>query len=156
MSANDENAGGDSGGTDNAAPQRLQLRRSELAILRRQADRYPIGPADRADVVDKVMSIVNTAKSFRHVIAAARTIDALDRTNLKELGVAIEAVKEQTPLALPVAQSGPTTINISIGCSFHTLVEAVEQGKVIPKEVLDALPEERLLELHRLSIRRVI
>ncbi len=80
--------GGEGGG-----PERLVLKRSELTILRKMANKYPITPGEREEVVEVVMDMVRTSKSRRTRIAAARTIAAFDKINHDEIKTYLDATK---------------------------------------------------------------
>lgn len=67
------------------------LSRLELAILRKNADLFPIGSVEREEAVQCVMEIIRTSKSRRHKIAAVRTLAVLQSVNLKELELSLKA-----------------------------------------------------------------
>lgn len=89
-----ENDGGEAGGLADEGPvPRLILKRSELAILRKMADRYPIVEGERREVVDTVMDIVRNAKSKRLKLAASKAMCSLDKVNLDEMRTYLLAQK---------------------------------------------------------------
>jgi hypothetical protein len=95
----------DSGGEAGGAPKVL-LKRSELATLRRMADRYPINSQERADTVAQVMDIVRNAKSKRLRIAAVKALTGLDKVNLDEVKTVILAKR------LIQAEKGDVNVNV--------------------------------------------
>jgi hypothetical protein len=76
----------------------LILKGSELAILRRRADKYPVTPGERKEVVESVMSTMRNSKSNRTKIMAARTMAALDRINHDELKLFVDATSKRQDL----------------------------------------------------------
>jgi hypothetical protein len=90
------------------------LKRSELAVLRRYANRYPLVEGERQEVVDVVMDTLRNAKSKRTRLAAAKTAMELDKVNLQEMGLYLQAKKmaldELKPAASPTVQ---VNINLS-------------------------------------------
>lgn len=100
--------GGEAGG---AVP-KILLKRSELAVLRRLANRYPIGEQDRIDTVDCVVDIVRKAKSNRLKIAAVKALTGLDRLNLAEVQTYLMAKKTAGDELQPAP--GSTIVNVAI------------------------------------------
>lgn len=95
--------GGEGGGT------KLILSRSELAVLRRMASKYPIVDGERQDCVDLVMEIVRGNYQPSHKVAAVKALIAMDRLNHDELKLYIEAVT--TPQVAKEVQPAQVVVN---------------------------------------------
>lgn len=107
-----ENDGGEGGG------EALILKRSELAILRRYANRWPIQEAERAEVVETVMRTMRQKNAGpRARLMSVQTLAALDRINVAEMATYV-AAKKAIPGELQPAQVtiiGQQTNQINIG-----------------------------------------
>lgn len=88
---NDEadNPGGEKGASSRN-PSRL--RSSELALLRRVSDRFPFTAEDRIRAVNCINDCVSDPDAgWRNRIAGVKTMAALERINLDEVGMAMDA-----------------------------------------------------------------
>lgn len=149
MADDPDNSGGtDEGGAFDRANYKF-LRRSELAILRKQSDRYPIQPAERQEAVDKVMDTLRNSEAERSVLGAANTLVSMDRVNLEEFKVALAAEKMNSEIINPPAAPSQT-ININfVNATVDDLVNAIKAGHMVPKEAVRRLTYEEKLELHK-------
>ncbi len=94
MAENLENTGGDGGGVEVG---KLLLKRSELAVLRRMANKFPFTEGERVEVVDHVMDVLRTSKSRRHRLSAAKTAAVLEKVNVDELKMYLTAKSSGQP-----------------------------------------------------------
>ncbi len=119
-------SGGDGGG----AVEKVILRRSELEVLRRMADRYPINDNERMETVACVMDVIRTSKSRRTRISAVKALTSLDKVNLEEIKTVLLAKKlfagEQA------SGTSPVTIN------FNVVEQVVVKADETPKETAPA------------------
>jgi hypothetical protein len=82
-------AGGEEGGSpEPPARNPDHLRPSELAVLAREAGRYPMSTTERREMVEICLHTMRTAKPHRTRLSAVKTLAALDQINLKEEGKA--------------------------------------------------------------------
>ena len=126
------NDGGEGGGEPLT---KLTLKRSELIILRRIADKYPIQPGERQEVVDNVMDLLRTSKSRRTKIAAARTIAALERVNHDEMKLYLECQKSASADLQPAS----VTINnqvvvqaVTVESVLNEYADVIQEGAIPP------------------------
>lgn len=103
------------------APKML-LKRSELLIMRRMANRYPIVEEERREMVDISMDIARNAKSKRLKLSALGVMTAMDRINLEEMKVYIAAKKEASSEMQPAEGS---TVNVNINNVQISSVQSV-------------------------------
>lgn len=106
-----ENTGGEGGG-HTSGRNSLRLRRSELAILRKHASRFPIVEGERQEAVDCVLDVMRTSKSRRTKLAAVKTLAELDKVNLAELKVYFDAKRLAQQSELKPAVVNNTQINL--------------------------------------------
>ncbi len=130
-----ENDGGKTGGlvSDNPVP-RLLLKRSELAILRRMADRYPIVEGERQEVVDVVMDIARNAQSKRLKIAAVKAFVSMDKVNLDEMKVYLAAKTQAADDMKPAAGSVNVSVTTNVGVTVQMPDVSSPEFKALPAE----------------------
>jgi hypothetical protein len=116
-----ENSGGSAGGSapdevpDQDKPQSLILRKSELAVLRRMANKYPIQPDERAEMVEAALMTMRRANSGRLKLSAIKALLAMDRANVDEIRT-YAAVHENVGKDLqPANQTHIDQVNIILG-----------------------------------------
>ena len=121
--------GGDSGGSA------LVLRRSEVAVLRRYANRFNFVDAERQEAVDIVMAQLRNRKlSARHKLSAVKVMADLDKVNLAEVGLLIQAKRLKLEELKPAPQTN-TQVNVYVDAH----VPLTEQGRIAEAlAILDA------------------
>lgn len=128
-----ENSGGEGGGRV------LILKRSELAILRRYANRYPIVDGERQEAVDVAMEHIRDKDiGPRNRIAAMKALIAMDKLNLDEVATYLNAKHDAKEELKPASA---VTIN------NHTQVNVYGDPSELRK-----LSAEQLAELHRQTL----
>jgi hypothetical protein len=127
MSGTVENPGGEKEGTF------LILRPSELAVMRRMADKYPIIQEDRREVLDAVMGTLRRTDKPRTVLAAAKVVLAMEQVNHQELRTYLEFAKSSTePQQIIINNEN----QVSMGDKEKFLARATEYNSA-----LNAIPE---------------
>ncbi len=118
MDADEEKSGGEVGGTRNPS----RLRPSELALLRRMADRFPFTPEDRIRAVTCVNdAIADTDAGWRTRLGGVKCMGELERINLTEVGAAISA-----------ASDAPQITNVSVNVSNTRI--SIDEFRRLPLE----------------------
>lgn len=135
-------------GDEQGGARPIYLNRSEIQILRRQADRWPINKQDRQDLIDNLMEMVCNAKSSRVRIMAARTVLAADMVNLREVSLLLNAEKSGSAAIQPAPQHTVVNVNVTT-LTLPDLVEMAENGQALPREALDKLSREDVMDLYR-------
>lgn len=91
---------------------RTVLSRSDLAILRRCADRYPLIDSDRKRAVELTVEAMDQAKSVRGKLACIATLLKLDEVNLKEMALFLRSQQQNKPVATPATA---VQVNVNAG-----------------------------------------
>jgi len=123
------------------------LRPSELAVLRRHADRYPIVAGERQEALDTVMHCIRNGKNSRVKLAAVKVLLAMDKLNIQEATAFLNA-EQMAMLSKP--QAGTTNIQINVNnYTMADLERLVEAGEKIPEDIVRKLSSEDVAALHR-------
>lgn len=101
---------------------RTVLSRSELAILRRCADRYPLIDADRRRAVELTLEAMEQAKSVRGKLIGVKTLVELDRVNLAEIALFLQMQKQNQPVA---THAPAVQVNVNAGDGATVNVKGV-------------------------------
>lgn len=116
-----------------------RLRPSELALIRRAANRIPFTDEDRLATATTVMEAMRSEDAtWRTKLAAVRAFGELERVNLAELALAIGITKEEQDridqlnrereIAAHIANAKPNvTNNVNI---LHIEPAITEQGRI--------------------------
>lgn len=104
------------------------LRKSELLVLRRMMDRYPISENERAETVAQVLGVLRDAKSMRTRLSAAKVLAAMDKVNLDE-------VKTYIGVKMAAKDDGNHKSNGDVNISVN-IVEQVVVKEQLPQEHL--------------------
>ena len=105
--------GGEGGGAE-----KLVLKRSELIILRKMADRYGVVDGERREMAEVALSTMRGTKSPRTKLQAINTLATLDGLALRELDIATSSQKKES--------SGPGVVQVNIQIN-----EQVESKQIV-------------------------
>ncbi len=101
--------GGEEGGTDESRnPDYLRV--SEINLLRRYSNRVPFSQDDRKKIADAVNDAVRS-NSFRRRMAGVKAFIGLDKLNLGEVALLINANKKEQPIG---AAAGTVQVNVAV------------------------------------------
>jgi hypothetical protein len=119
----------------------LVLRPAELAVMRRMADKYPIVPGERKEVVDAVMNTLRATDKPRTRLACAKVMIAMDHVNHQELRTYLEFAKNrEEPQQIVI--NNENKVVVSIGDKEKFLARAKEYADaeaVVETDKIDSI-----------------
>lgn len=123
-----ELSGGEGGG--------VKLKRSEMNLLARMSDVYPITREERRLAVDCLVDIIKTSKSRRTKISSVKALTGLDRTNQNQMALYLTAKK----MAVGDGKDKGTSVNVNVAVQNVSVESVLDeyrnviQGSTVPSQ----------------------
>ena len=115
------------------------LRKSELQVMRRMADRIPINNGERTRAVELTMQVIDGDYSPGHKLTALRVFATFEKLNVEEMKMYIAAKMVSQRITTP-AQIQTPIVNVNVAVSVQGILD--EYADVISSGAIQAKPAQ--------------